>query len=275
MRLQSLPGLLLAGPLLLLIAVGPLLAGPKTIRVDSRQTWLFNQGTFRFAGTGRWIEQGPAGTHDYRENHRTTDFLELFDPVRKRYIRLYARGQYVYVPAKKHFAWVCPGRWADPGQRPLDMSRHPVERNKLTAAEQRAGFPRLGAEFEVLAPATVSYNCIGWSVGNQSSWVWPSERGQTAYLQHFDALYQYYGFRRIAGLDLKPQRGYDKVLLYAIRRSDGSIQPTHASLQLSDGSWSSKVGSLPLIRHLDPNDLAGPTYGAPWVVYVRPRSPRR
>jgi len=38
---------------------------------------------------------------------------------------------------------------------------------------------------------------------------------------------------------------------------------------LPDGSWSSKLGSLPLIRHLRPDDVAGPTYGAPYVLYVR------
>ena len=54
----------------------------------------------------------------------------------------------------------------------------------------------------------------------------------------------------------------DKVVLFAVNR-DGKAEITHACRQLPDGTWSSKLGSLPLIRHLKPDDVAGPTYGAP------------
>ena len=63
--------------------------------------------------------------------------------------------------------------------------------------------------------------------------------------------------------------GHDKLVLYGKKKAGGGIEVTHIARQLADGSWSSKLGSLPLIRHLRPDDVAGPTYGVPYVVYVR------
>jgi hypothetical protein len=273
----------LAGVLLLLVAAAPLAAaGPPSTGAaarapstpaDSRRAWLFNQGAFRSAGSGRWVQRGPSGTFRYREHQRTAEYVELFDASRKRFVRLYQRGWYVFVPKKKHYALVGLGRWAlYPRQRPLDQERNTPERPKLSTAEHRAGFPRLGDEYEVMGEGSVAYNCIGWSVGNTTAWVWPGQAGQDIQLADFDSLYSYYGFRRVAGLDYKPVPGSDKVVLYALRRADGSISLTHAALQLRDGSWSSKLGSLPLIRHLHPDDVAGPSYGVPYVLYVRPRN---
>jgi type VI secretion system secreted protein VgrG len=179
---------------------------------------------------------------------------------------------YVHVPAKRHYAWVRAGRWASPSAHPLDFSRNSTERGKLATVEQRKGFPRLGEEFEVLAPASATYNCIGWSLGNSNSWVWPTLAGQPARLSDFDALYYFYGFRRVNKLSYKRLPDHDKVLLYAIRKPDGSVRLTHAALQMPDGSWSSKLGSLPLIRHLHPGDVSGPSYGSPYIMYIRKRA---
>src|SRR5262249_40151901 len=152
-------------------------------------------------------------------------------------------------------------------KQPLDHTRNSTERSKLATTEHRAGFPRLREEFEVLAAASPSYNCIGWSLGFNNSWVWPVEAGQTVSLYHFDALYRYYGFTRVNKLAYRRQPDHDKVVLYAARRANGHITPTHAARQMPDGSWTSKLGSLPLIRHLHPHDVAGPSYGSPWVMY--------
>jgi hypothetical protein len=273
MRLGTSLCCVLVGSLLVLAAAGPLAAAaPPAAVFDSRQAWLFNRGMFRPDGIGRWLEEGPAGKRHYREHRRTKDYLELYEPARRRFIRLYPWGQYVYVPARKHYAWVGRGRWAHPANRPLDFGRNAGERGKLMAPDQRNGFPRLGEEFEVLAPASVTYNCIGWSVGNNSTWVWPTDSTRKAQLVDFDTLYRSYGFYRARGISFKRRPGYEKILLYAIRREDGSIKPTHAARQMPDGSWSSKLGSLPLIRHLHPNDVSGPTYGQPFAIYIR-RSP--
>src|SRR5262249_41614821 len=246
MRFRAPPRCLLVGSLLLLIvAAGPLAAAaPPFALIDSRRAWLFNRRAIRAAGVERWGERGPSGKKPYRERHRPRDYVELYDPARKRFLRLYPWGLYAHVPAKKHYALVRPGRWAHPANRPLDDTLNADERDQLTTSERRTGFPRLGEQYEVLAPATKTYNCIAWSLGHTSSWVWPNPTGEPVTLQEFDALYGYYGFRRVVGLDYRRKPGVEKIVLYGSRRDDGSIQPTHAALQMADGTWSSKLGSL-------------------------------
>jgi type VI secretion system secreted protein VgrG len=184
-------------------------------------------------------------------------------------VRLYLTGQYVYVPEKVHFRWVCAGYWEATNRKPLDFSRNASHRHHLESSEQQRSFPRLGKRFEVLGPATPTYNCICWSLGTTDSWVWPRAGGQPVTLADFDGLYSYYGYKRVVGMDLSVKPGTEKVVLFARRGEYGNAEITHASRQMTDGSWSSKLGSLPLIRHLKPEDVTGPTYGHPWVMYVR------
>jgi hypothetical protein len=262
-----------AGALLLLVLLaGPVRAAAPPAAVDGRRAWFFYQGSFRQVVPGRWREVGPSGKVEYREHFRTAEYIELYQPGRQRYYRLYLWGLYEYRTGQGHYELVRNGRWAHPGTRPLDPMRNATERGHLATARERHGFPRLGEDFEVLAAATESYNCISWSVGSMSSWYWPRD---AATLDVFDAVYAHYGFRRVAGLDYKLAAGQDKVVLYARRDGEGGVELTHAARQLADGSWSSKLGSLPLIRHLHPDDVAGPAYGVPYVLYVRPRPARR
>jgi len=182
-------------------------------------------------------------------------------------VRLYSFGLYLYVPEKQHFKRVGGGTW-DPDRKPLDLTRNASDRHHLKSGDQKRSFPRLGDRFEVMGPATQTYNCICWSLGNNDAWVWPRGPGEPVTLADFDGLYSIYGFKRVTGLDFGRQKGVEKVVLFAASR-ENKIEITHACRQMPDGSWSSKVGSLPLIRHLRPDDLAGPTYGSPWVIYVR------
>ena len=48
---------------------------------------------------------------------------------------------------------------------------------------------------------------------------------------------------------------------------DGKM--THAALQNSDGTWSSKLGSDPLIRHLTADVFGSTSYGRPVAIYAR------
>lgn len=272
MRFRGTPRAVLAGAILVtFLHAGSLMAaGPPSVLLDARRTWQGDRSTFRFVGLRKWVETTPTGQITYRENNRKRDYIELHDRANRRFVRLYAAGVYVYVPEKEHFRWVCAGGWDDRKRKPLDLSRNASDRRHLKTADQQRSFPRLGDNYEVMAPATVTYNCIGWSIGNSRSWVWPRSAGQPVTLSDFDALYRYYGFYRIAGLDFTKQPGLEKVVLFALRKEDGATDPTHAARQLADGSWSSKLGSLPLIRHIKPEDVGGPTYGEPYAVYVRP-----
>jgi hypothetical protein len=272
----SVLGVGVAGVLLLLLSgqAAPLrAAAPPASVYDPRKVWASEDVRYQLVSPGRWVETNPTGKVVYRENNRHKDYVELYESARRRFVRLYSFGHYVYVPEKEHFKRIGHGGWdssssSSPQARPLDLTRNAADRHVLGSEEQKRSFPRLGNRFEVMGPATVAYNCICWSLGNDNSWVWPKGPGQPVTLADFDVLYGLYGFKRVSGLDYRRQPGVEKVVVFAVER-DGRMEVTHACKQQPDGTWSSKLGSLPLIRHLRPDDVAGPTYGAPYAVYVR------
>lgn len=269
MRSRAPSGVAFAAALfLVLFASAPLFAAAPPAPPDMRRVWLGDDVVFQFVAPGKWVEVTSSGKVTYRENNRLADYVELYDPVRKRYLRLYSFGLYVYLPAKEHFKRISSGNWDYPDRKPLDLTRNASDRHHLRSDDQKRSFPRLGDRFEVMGTATATYNCICWSLGANTSWVWPRGAGEPVTLSDFDGLYGHYGFRRVTGLDFTRQKGVEKVVLFAISRN-GRTEITHACRQMPDGSWSSKLGSLPLIRHLRPDDVSGPTYGVPWVVYVR------
>jgi hypothetical protein len=135
----------------------------------------------------------------------------------------------------------------------------------------KKSFPNL-ANFEVLAPSTGkagtkgAYNCIAHSLRIYTRWVWEGNK-----LSDFDRLYGQHGFRRIKTLDYRFDARYEKVVLYAKVGPTGELDCTHGSRQLTDGTWTSKLGAGPLIRHDTPESVSGPSYGKPVYVYIRPR----
>jgi type VI secretion system secreted protein VgrG len=149
-------------------------------------------------------------------------------------------------------------------KRFLNKKRYSGERRILLSRVERRSFPRLGGNFEVLAPRTKVYNCIAWSIGITNRWVWP---GYT--ISAFDQLYGSYGYRRISTKDYRLQPGVQKIVLYGHVSKNGRIKCTHGARQLADGTWTSKLGKLPLIRHMSPDALNGPSYGRPIAVYVK------
>jgi hypothetical protein len=142
----------------------------------------------------------------------------------------------------------------------LNTTRFPQERQKLRA--QHGDFPRLGEAFEVLGTSTSRYNCIGWSLGITHYWVWPGDAPE-----RFDALNSRYGFRRLGSLDTSLQPSMRKIVVYG-KYSAGRWHVTHQARQLRDGTWTSKLGRMALIRHPRPESLAGPAYGRPIAVYI-------
>jgi hypothetical protein len=134
-----------------------------------------------------------------------------------------------------------------------------------------SNFPKLG-RFEVLAPSTGkagergAYNCIAHSLKVYTRWVWPGDK-----MADFDKLYGNYGYRRVKGFDYRFDRRYEKIVLYAKVHADGRVECTHGARQLADGTWTSKLGAGPLIRHQRPESVAGPSYGKPIAVYLKPR----
>jgi hypothetical protein len=134
----------------------------------------------------------------------------------------------------------------------------------------KTGFPGLG-RFEVLAPPTAAdkktgYNCIAHTIRVYNKWVWPGTK-----VADFDRLYGSHGYKRMRKLDYRFNAELDKIVLYAKVHKNGVIECTHGARQLADGTWTSKLGSGPLIRHATPSAVGGPSYGRPIAVYVKVR----
>jgi type VI secretion system secreted protein VgrG len=153
-----------------------------------------------------------------------------------------------------------------PYARPLDYNRYPAARLRAVLAR---GFPRL-TDFEVVDPTVGQrYNCIAHSLGIHSYWVNPRTGPAESPLLYMDRIYRTIRYTRVPGLDFRLVRGLKKVVVYA-HVSGGRIREvTHAALQEADGTWTSKLGQLPLIRHRTPQDLSGPSYGQPVAVYLK------
>jgi len=129
-------------------------------------------------------------------------------------------------------------------------------------------WPHLSNNYDYVGPATKKYNCIAWSLGITSKWLWPGDS-----LQDFDRFYEQQGFHRLSKLDFRKQDGFEKIVLYGKKKEQG-IRCTHAARQMSDGKWTNKLGALPLIKVPTPEILAGPAYGKPVAVYVRKKTNR-
>jgi hypothetical protein len=156
---------------------------------------------------------------------------------------------------------------------PLDKGRFPAERQILDSPVEQKSFPQLGSNFEVLGPSTPTYNCIAHSLGIHYRWVNPQTGPSNNPLNQMDQMYKAQGYVRLTKLDCRLVAGKQKVVVYATLTADRRIKAvTHAAMQSEDGTWTSKLGKLALIRHLTPQALNGPVYGQPVAVYVRSRS---
>ncbi len=150
-------------------------------------------------------------------------------------------------------------------------SKFAAEYARMNSREWRKDFPNVG-KFEVLAPSTGkagtrgAYNCIAHTLRIYSKWVWPG-----ATVADFDRLYGKAGYRRVRGLNYRFNPKLEKIVLYAKQGRNGKLECTHGCRQLTDGTWTSKLGAGPLIRHSSPHSLDGPSYGRPIAVYVRQR----
>ena len=129
-------------------------------------------------------------------------------------------------------------------------------------------FPNLNPEnCRKTSPATNHYNCIAWAANCTTEWWWPEEeyfwpenvvREETvsAFLETFSIL----GYEECEDGSL--EHGYEKIALFARFDLDRKLLiPTHASRQLSDGWWTSKLGTLEDIKHEKAEDVNGPIYG--------------
>jgi hypothetical protein len=149
---------------------------------------------------------------------------------------------------------------ADRGNIRFDTRRLAYERGPVDVA-----FPQLKGDYEVLRPHSRRYNCISWSLGISVQWIWPGDD-----IEKFDQLNGRYRYKRLGRLDLSHRPGTEKIALYAISQN-GRLAVTHQARQMADGTWTSKLGQLPLIRHRTATAIDNASYGRPVAVYARSR----
>ncbi|HEV7921652.1 MAG TPA: hypothetical protein VGR02_12760 [Thermoanaerobaculia bacterium] len=135
-------------------------------------------------------------------------------------------------------------------------------------------FPRLRREqFEITSPKDPRYNCVAWAAGDVKRWWWPGEAPFSYWpegipreesVATFIAGFSSLGYELAASGDLEP--ALEKVAIFA--SADGV--PTHMARQLPDGSWTSKLGMLDDITHIDVHCVGGSDYGEVVVFLHRP-----
>lgn len=134
-------------------------------------------------------------------------------------------------------------------------------------------YPRLaGEKFEIICPASDSYNCIAYAAGDpRQPWsdepedYWPAQVTRSPSITGLENLFRWLGFKKCKGPRL--EAGYQKVALYA----DKGLW-THAALQMPNGHWRSKLGKEILIEHQTLFSLTGTLYGR---VYLCMRARRQ
>jgi hypothetical protein len=137
-------------------------------------------------------------------------------------------------------------------------------------------FPYLRTtEFDITSPRDGRYNCVAWAAGDTRRWWWPGEEPFSFWpagvpreesLPSFVAAFATLGYETAASGDHDPD--YEKVAIFA--SSEGV--PTHMVRQLPTGSWTSKLGGLEDIIHLDVAGVAGTEYGQVVAFLQRRRS---
>lgn len=146
----------------------------------------------------------------------------------------------------------------------------------MSEAQISAFFPRLSEHgFAVTSPQDTRYNCIAWAAGDTTRWWWPGVIAQPiggyywptlnsqSTLETFERAFAALGYERCVSRDY--ESGFEKVAIYV--GPDGS--PTHASRQLEDGTWVSKLGKIEDICHSDLEGVCGKNYGDVAIILRR------
>jgi len=113
------------------------------------------------------------------------------------------------------------------------------------------------------SPKTKRYNCMAWAAGETNrnwdpapGYYWPSGIPDDSSPASGIAAFSTLGYEE-CGNDGSLEEGVEKIALYV--DSDGDM--SHAARQLSDGTWTSKIGDLQDISHDSPDLLIGGEYG--------------
>lgn len=136
-------------------------------------------------------------------------------------------------------------------------------------------FPGLrGQPYQITSPRDQRYNCIAFAAGDNCNWWWPDATGEDSWpagaaraetVNAFRDAFATLGY--VVCADDRLEFGCEKVALFALAGA-----PKHASRQLPNGRWISKLGPMEDIEH-SLHDLAGMVYGSVVLVMKRPVAP--
>jgi hypothetical protein len=148
----------------------------------------------------------------------------------------------------------------------------------MTPEEIRANWKNLveNGNFKYTSPKKKVYNCVAWAIGITNlhidmlyfrdvydldpNTLDHSAKGYAACLSEF------YGFEICDTIEYEP--GFDKIALY----EDGKGDFQHAARQLSNGKWTSKMGTYEDIEHDTLEAVSGAYYGKPVLYMKRPKA---
>ena len=116
------------------------------------------------------------------------------------------------------------------------------------------------------------YNCIAWAADTSDAWWWPIPNTPRFFegikydwpynlpidksLITFKRLFQFKRYNDCESFEF--DSGYKKIAIYI---NPTTNECTHASRQLRNGFWTSKLGPSFDIQHSDPNSIIGYCYG--------------
>jgi hypothetical protein len=133
-------------------------------------------------------------------------------------------------------------------------------------------FPQLsGTGYRVTSPRARAYNCVAWALGRSDQWwqggvpgyLWPSDIPTDGSVESYARLFERFGYT--ACPDSDAEDGYEKIAIFGIER-----EFTHVARQLTNGKWTSKLGSLEDIEHEIVEALTGNEYGSVVMFLKRP-----
>ena len=134
-------------------------------------------------------------------------------------------------------------------------------------------FPKLSNDsgFEITSKTDASYNCIAWAycLDNRCMWpntgecefldgvnFWPSDEIMDCNIENFIKAFELKGYELCHHGN--HEENYRKIALFV---KQNTTECTHASRELSNGYWTSKLGKGVDIQHKDPYNLESDTYG--------------
>ena len=132
-------------------------------------------------------------------------------------------------------------------------------------------FPHLRSEgFVVVDPPSIRYNCIAYAAGDTGRWwdytrrgYWPPHATRSERIERLQEVFAGLGFEECEDASVEP--GYQKIALY----EDQGVWE-HATVQMPNGAWRSKMGPGPVIEHRSPESLSGGPYGEVHCFMRRP-----